>query len=198
MLVNLSPPPYEALPVAAARENDETLARLALGDPGIFSELYRRHVRHIYHFHLMRTGSVDDAQDLTSQTFLAALESIERYRGQGSPCGWLLGIAGHKLADHYRRRRVDASLDTAYAVHDPDPSPEDAATTRLQLAQVNQALLALTPDQAQALTLRVFGELSAAEVGHIMGKSETAVRMLIHRGLRQLRERLAASPEVSL
>ena len=181
-----------------ATTDDETLARQARRDPQAFAELYRRHVQRIYRFHLMRTGSVDDAQDLTSQTFLAALESIERYRGQGSPCGWLLGIAGHKLADHYRRRRGDAPLDTASAVHDPDPSPEDVATTRLQLAQVHQALLALTPDQAQALTLRVFGEMSAAEVGRIMGKSETAVRMLIHRGLRQLRERLAASPEVSL
>lgn len=155
-------------------------------------------MQRIYHFHLIRTSNVDDAQDLTSQTFLAALESIETYRGQGSFCGWLFGIAGHKVADHYRRRRGDEPLEMAEVLHDPDPSPAEVAATRLQLAQVSAALRTLAPDQAEALTLRIFGELSAAEVGRIMGKSEAAVKMLVHRGLRKLREYLTLTPEVSL
>jgi RNA polymerase sigma-70 factor (ECF subfamily) len=178
--------------------SDEMLARQVRRDPEAFVELYRRHVQRIYHFHLIRTSNVDDAHDLTSQTFMAALESIETYRGQGSFCGWLFGIASHKVADHYRGRRVDEPLEMAEALPDSDPSPSDVVAIRLQLVQVSEALRTLAPDQAEALTLRIFGELSAVEVGRMMGKSEAAVKMLVHRGLRKLREKLTLTPEVSL
>jgi RNA polymerase sigma-70 factor (ECF subfamily) len=158
--------------------SDEMLVQQVHRDPEAFVELYRRHMQSIYRFHLIRTSNVDDAQDLTSQTFLAALESIETYRGQGSFCGWLFGIASHKVADHYRRRRADEPLEAAEALQDPDPSPADVAATRLQLAQVSEALRTLAPDQAEALTLRVFGALSAGEVGRMMGKSEAAVKSI--------------------
>ncbi len=184
--------------VGVETTSDEILVRQVRRDPEAFVELYRRHIRRIYHFHLVRTSNVDDAHDLTSQTFLAALENIETYHGQGSFCGWLFGIASHKVADHYRRRRVDEPLEMAEALQDTDPSPADVAATRLQLAQVSEALRTLAPDQAEALTLRVFGELSAVEVGRMMGKSEAAVKMLVHRGLRKLREKLTLIPEVSL
>jgi RNA polymerase sigma-70 factor (ECF subfamily) len=178
-------------------EDDVTLARQARADPHAFAELYRRYMGPIYRFHLIRTSNVQDAQDLTSLTFLAALESIESYRGQGSFAGWLFGIASHKVADHYRRRRVSASLEAIEEMADPEPYPEEVAATRLQLSQVARALATLAPDQAEALTLRLSGGLSALEVGRIMGRSEAAVKMLVHRGLRNLQDRLALGTEVS-
>jgi RNA polymerase sigma-70 factor (ECF subfamily) len=178
-------------------EDDVTLARRARADPHAFAELYRRYMEPIYRFHLIRTSNVQDAQDLTSQTFLAALESIESYRGQGSFAGWLFGIASHKVADHYRRRHVSASLEAIEEMTDPEPYPEEVAATRLQLTQVARALATLAPDQAEALTLRLSGGLSALEVGRIMGRSEAAVKMLVHRGLRNLQDRLAPGTEVS-
>lgn len=187
----------QARPGGPAAGDDEMLARQARDDPQAFAELYRRHARRIYQFHLIRTGNVNDAQDLTSQTFLAALEGIENYGGHGSLCGWLFGIARHKVADHYRRRRNDVPLESAEVLRHPDPSPEETVDAHLRLTQVSGALGTLSPEQAEALTLRVFGELSAAEVGRIMGKSEVAVRMLVYRGLRRLRGKLTLSPEVS-
>jgi len=180
-----------------AAGDDEVLARQARDDPQAFAELYHRHAKRIYRFHLFRTGNANDAQDLTSQTFLAALEGIENYSGHGSLCGWLFGIARHKVADHYRRRRNDAPLESAEGLRHPDPSPEETTDAHLKLAQVSGALKILSPEQTEALTLRVFGELSAAEAGRIMGKSEVAVRMLVYRGLRRLRGKLTLSPEVS-
>jgi len=185
------------LPASPPAEDDETLARRAGRDPQAFAELYGRHVDRVYRFHLLRTGSVADAQDLTSQTFLAALEHVERYSGRGRFCGWLLGIAGHKVADHYRGLRSDVPLESVEDLYHSDPPPEEVAATRLELERVSRALQALAPEQNQALTLRIFGELSAAEVGRIMGKSEAAVKMLVHRGLRKLQETLTFAPEVS-
>lgn len=191
--------PFEqAPPQGPAIADDEALASQARRDPQAFATLYQRHVRRVYRYHLVRTGDVDDAQDLTSQTFLAALEGIGDYRSRGSFCGWLFGIANHKVADHYRRRRPDAPLDSAEALCDPDPSPEERVTTHLQLDQAVRALQSLPPDQAQALTLRILGGLSAAEVGEVMDRSEAAVKMLVHRGLRTLREGRPPDAEVSL
>lgn len=177
---------------------DEALARQARSDPQAFAELYGRYMERVYRFLLIRTGSVPDAQDLTSQTFLAALESIDTYGNRGSFGGWLFGIARHKLADHYRRRRPEMSLDDVEWLHHPDPTPEEVAETRLQLTRVSTALQSLDRWQAEALALRLFGGLGAAEVGRVMGKSEAAVKMLVHRGLRKLQERLDYTLEVSL
>jgi RNA polymerase sigma-70 factor (ECF subfamily) len=186
-----------ASPAGVGVEDDVTLARQARADPQAFAELYRRHMEPIYRFHLIRTSDVQDAQDLTSQTFLAALESIESYRGQGSFAGWLFGIASHKVADHYRRRRTSTPLEAAEDLTDPEPYPEEVAATRLRLSQVARTLATLPPDQAEALTLRLSGGLSALEVGRIMGRSEAAAKMLVHRGLRNLQDRLALEPEVA-
>ena len=196
MLVNLSPPPYEAPPPAAFRENDETLARRARGDAAVFAELYRRHADRIYRYHLARTGDSDDAEDLTSQTFLAALENIATFRGTTTFVGWLFGIASHKVGDHYRRRRPNVPLESAGELHDPQALPEDIVWQRHRLARISDALRALAPDRAEALILRVFSGMSAAEAGAVMGKSDAAVRMLVHRGLRDLHARLADPQEV--
>ncbi|MBN1933137.1 MAG: sigma-70 family RNA polymerase sigma factor [Anaerolineae bacterium] len=178
--------------------NDTALARRACDDPQAFTELYGRYLDRVYRFVLIRTGDTDDAQDLTSQTFLAALESIARYDGRGSFGGWLFGIARHKIADHYRRRRPDVSLDDAELLHHPDPAPEDIAHTHLQLARIARMLHSLDAQQAEAVALRIFGELDAAQVAQVMGKSEAAAKMLVHRGLHKLQERLTPTLEVSL
>jgi RNA polymerase sigma-70 factor (ECF subfamily) len=178
-------------------QDDETLVRLARGGPAdtphpeAFTELYGRYLDRVYGFILIRTGDVQDAQDLTSQTFLAALESIHKYDGRGSFGGWLFGIARHKIADHYRRRRVQVPLDDADLLHHPDPSPEDMVHTHLQLDRVAQALQGLDAQQAEAVALRIFGQLDAVQVGQVMGKSQAAAKMLVHRGLHHLQQKLA-------
>ncbi len=176
---------------------DETLARLAAQNADAFAELYRRHVARVYRYLLSRAGDADDAQELTAETFMAALRDIAHFRARSSFATWLLGIARHKAADHFRqRRRAATSLDSLGDVPHPDGSPDDALTGTLQLEQVRRALNALSPERAEAIRLHMFAGLSIAEVAHVMHKNEPAVRMLIHRALRDLRERLAPTPEV--
>ncbi len=78
--------------------DDARLAEQARADPQAFAELYRRHVRSIYRYHLAHTGDIKDAEDLTSQTFMAALEGIRSFRGTGPYITWLIGIASRKRA----------------------------------------------------------------------------------------------------
>jgi DNA-directed RNA polymerase specialized sigma24 family protein len=99
--------------------------------PDAFSELYHRYLPGIYRYHLARTGHVQEAEDLTAQTFLTALESIASFRGQGSFASWLFGIASHKLADHYRRSRIELPLEEAEDLHSQAPLPEEALCSGL-------------------------------------------------------------------
>lgn len=179
-----------ATDAAALVEDDESLARKARGDTDAFAQLYRRHVDRVYRYLLVRLGDQHLAQDATAQTFLAALEGIRAYRGDGAFVAWLLGIARNKAADILRQQPT-LPLEAATELASPQPSPERVAVARADLEQVTRALRAIAPDRAEALSLRIFGGLSVAETGAMLGKSEAAVKMLVLRAVQDLRERLA-------
>lgn len=177
--------------------NEVELARRSAHEPEAFAELYHRYLPGIYRYHLARTGHVQEAEDLTAQTFLSALESIGSFRGQSSFSSWLFGIASHKLADHYRRSRVELPLEKAEGLHNSENRPEETALLHLELARVARVLRLISPERAEALVLCLFGGLSLAEAAQSVGKSEAAVKMLVHRGLCDLQERLAVHLEVA-
>lgn len=178
--------------------DESKLARDAIANADAFAELYQRNVMRVYRYHVAHTGNVKDAEDLTSQTFIAALEGIKSFRGTGSFAAWIMGIASKKRLMFFRRNRHEVELDAA--LHYPSPSlPTDkAATQRLQLESVSRALKQISPDRAEALILSFFGGLSNAEASRALGKSEAALKMLISRGLQDLRERTSLALEVEL
>jgi RNA polymerase sigma-70 factor (ECF subfamily) len=185
-----------SLKTQIALADDLRLARQARADAEAFAELYRRHVTRIYRYHMAHTANVKDAEDLTSQTFMAALEGIRSYRGSGSFAAWIMGIAARKRALFFRGSRPEVPLDAALHVPTPGLPTDKAATQRLQMERVHHALKQISPERSEALILCYFGGLNAAEAGCVLGKSEAAVKMLLSRGLRDLRERTSLLLEV--
>lgn len=175
---------------------DAGLAMEARADPEAFAELYRRHVLNIYRYHLAHTGNARDAEDLTSQTFMAALEGIHSYRGTGPYITWLIGIASRKRALFFRGRKPEVPLESALHLPTSGLPTDQAATRRLQLDQVLRALQTISRDRAEALILCFFSGLSTGEAAQVLGRSEAAVRMLISRGLQDLRTRTSLALEV--
>jgi RNA polymerase sigma-70 factor (ECF subfamily) len=176
---------------------DETrLAREARTNADAFAELYRRYVNNVFRYHMAHTGNVKDAEDLTSQTFMAALENIRSYRGDGSFAAWLMGIASRKRLTLFRRLRREVRWEAALHVPDPETAPDQTAFHRLQIESVSRALKQISRDRAEAIVLCFFGGLTNSEAGRVLGKSEAAVKMLISRGLRDLRERTSLLLEV--
>ena len=171
-------------------DDDLTLVRHAQRDLRAFSTLYERYATQVYRYLLFRVGNVDDAQDLTSQTFLAAMESLPKFRGQSQFIAWLLGIARHKTVDQFRRRKPEVEIETAEDISDSKDSPDDLIGRQLQIEQVMRKLNTLAPDRAEALTLRLFAELEVREIAQIMERDEAAVRMLVWRGLKDLQAQL--------
>jgi RNA polymerase sigma-70 factor (ECF subfamily) len=176
-------------------EDDLGLAQAAAHDTGAFAVIYRRHVSSVYRYLMVRVGNAQDAQDLTAETFLSALRNIGRFRGQGTLIAWLLTIAHHSAADYFRRMRRDVSLSEIEDIPDPCDPPEERVSRSLDQAQVLYALQHMGAERAEALILRVVLGLSVAEAGLVMGKSEAAVKMLVHRAMSDLRRQLTALVE---
>ncbi len=156
------------------------LARDAVSNVNAFAELYRLHITRVYRYHMAYTGNVKDAEDLTSQTFMAALEGIKSFRGSSSFAAWIMGIASKKRLMFFRGSRPEIPLDAA--LHYPSPSlPTDKqAAQRLRLESIARALRQISSDRAEAITLSFFGGLSNIEVSRVLNKSEAAVKMLSH------------------
>ena len=162
-----------------------------------FTAIYQQHIERIYRYHLARTGSAEDAQDLTAETFHAALESFTAYDpALGCAAAWLTGIARHKLADHFRHSRQTLGIAQIEDQPDRAPSPEEASAKNLQMAQVSDTLRKLPADRAEALSLHFFAGLSLSETAQVMRRSDQAIKKLIHRGLADLRRQLAYTPTV--
>ena len=176
--------------------DDARLVRQARTDANAFAELYRRHLTSVYRYHLAHTGNTHDAEDLTSQTFMAALEGLDAFRGTGPYIAWLMGIASKLRARFFRRSRPEVPLDAALHLPTPSLPLDKVSARRLQVEAILSALKQLSPERTEALILCFFSELSFAEAGHVLGKSEAAVKMLISRGLQDLRTRTALALEV--
>lgn len=178
--------------------NDLALARNALADEDAFAELYRQYVPRVYRYHMAHTGNVKDAEDLTSQTFISALEGLKSYRGDGSFAAWILGIASKKRLMFFRGRKLEVPLDDALHLPSPSLPTDKAAYQRLRLESLARALKEISPDRAEAVVLSYFGGLSNQEIGASLHKSEAAVKMLVSRGLQDLRERTSLTMEAEL
>ncbi len=176
--------------------DEASLAREAAVNADAFAELYRRHLTRVYRYHAAHTGNVKDAEDLTSQTFMAALEGIRSYRGEAPFAAWLMGIASKKRFLFFRGRRPEVPIESALQIPSPSLPTDKAAMSRLRIESISRALKQISADRAEALILRFFGELSMAETGRVLNKSEAAVKMLVSRGLQDLRERTSLALEV--
>ena len=176
---------------------DETeLAREAIANVDAFTELYHRHVTRVYRYHMAHTGNVKDAEDLTSQTWMAVLEGIRSFRGTGSFAAWIMGIASKKRLMYFRGNKRELPLEAALHIPSPNLPPDKEATQRLQMESVSRALRHISPDRADAVVLSFFGGLSNIEISRVLDKSEAAVKMLISRGVQDLRERTSLALEV--
>lgn len=176
---------------------DNALASRAKEDVEAFATLYRRHLHRVYSYLHTRVGNVHDAQDLTTQTFVSALNGIQTYEPRDLFIAWLIGIARHKLSDHFRHHHPIISLDDIAPLTDGADSVEDGIIKQLRIAEITAILAKLNPERAEALRLRYFADLKIREVADVMEKSEGAVKMLIARGLDDIRQVFGIQEEIS-
>ena len=151
-------------------------ARLGL-DVASFRAFYEEALPRIYGYFLRRTGgSRSLAEDLTQDTFLAAVRELQGGRTPEAPMAWIHGIARHKLLDHYRRAERSERVVPAGEVAEPvAPGDDDRERIAAALARVPGA-------QRAVLVLCYLEGFSMREVADALGKSEKAVESLLGRG----------------
>ncbi|HVA20969.1 MAG TPA: sigma-70 family RNA polymerase sigma factor [Candidatus Micrarchaeia archaeon] len=173
-------------------DDDARLIDLAKRDPEAFGALYDRYVTQIYRFASARLRNPAAAEDVTSEVFFKALRALPRYRSTGHPfSAWLYQIAANAIADHHRgRRHPETDLEEAGQLAEGGPGLEDTVLARAEAKRVWVAIDALPEQQRMAMTLKYAEDLRLAEIGIIMGKSEGAIKLLIHRGTRSVRAAL--------
>src|SRR5919199_4688275 len=159
-----------------------------------FSALYRAHLRDVYSYSYYRVGNHHDAEDLTEQTFLQAYRHFERAQreSQGRPLRpWLIRIAHNLAANYYRdrSRRPQTSLEDAAVVSDPHAT-EDLVEGREELSAVLAGVAELPDDRREALIMRFALDMDNKEIARALGRSEGATKVLIHRAIKQLEQRL--------
>jgi RNA polymerase sigma-70 factor (ECF subfamily) len=140
-----------------ATADDEVLAAAVQNDRAAFDVLYRRFVTRVYRYCYIRTNDVQAAEDLTAQTFLAALEGIPRYRGDSSFSAWLFGIASNRCKAYHRRRqrRPEEPLEEAMRLPDAGlPGMEHRAYRLGVLDCVENVLPHMSEDRQEVIRLR--------------------------------------------
>jgi RNA polymerase sigma-70 factor (ECF subfamily) len=141
--------------------------------------IYDRAVPEIYGYLLPRCGNVALAEDLTAETFLAAVAAVKRHTVPRLTVAWLVGVARHKLVDHWRRQgREERNLKL---VHDETATEEDPWDERLDAARAHSVLDGLGPHHRAALTLRYLDGLSVPEVADHLGRGVHATEALLVR-----------------
>jgi RNA polymerase sigma-70 factor (ECF subfamily) len=177
------------------RDEERQLVRRAIdGDTDAFAQLYDLLVVRVYRHVYYMVNETNAAEDLTAQTFLKAWEAMPRYTDRGVPfAAWILRI-GHNVAVSYLRSKRDHSeLQDIHIDQKRHNNPDEALREAEDQKAVREAIMQLNEDQRQVIVLRFVEELDYAEVAGLVGKSISAVRVIQHRALGNLRKILAAS-----
>jgi RNA polymerase sigma-70 factor (ECF subfamily) len=175
----------------ASREQiaaEEAEIEAARGEPAKFAPLYNRYYARILGFVYQRVETKEDAYDITSQTFIAALENIGKYRSQGVPfSAWLFRIAINELNRFYRRSKVRQAInidDTHVSDILQELGEENSADTDSRLMK---AVNSLEAEEVQLLEMRFFEKRPFKEICDILDVSETAAKARVYRLLERLK-----------
>jgi RNA polymerase sigma-70 factor (ECF subfamily) len=169
-------------------------AASSTGDPGAaLLACYDDALPHVYGYLLRRCGQAPVAEELTSETFLAAADATRRTPAPRVDVPWLIGVARHKLVDHWRRQEREERKLRAVAVE--PAQPEDPWDRALDALRARQTLDALAPQHRLALTLRYVDDLPVAEVAALLGRTLHATEALLVRAKAAFRTEYTAGGE---
>jgi RNA polymerase sigma-70 factor (ECF subfamily) len=175
----------------AGDDADRVAVAAAQRDPRRFEPLYRKYVAQVYSFAFYELGNHHDAEDVTERAFVSALAALPRFEERGSDGStfrvWLFRIARNAISNHRRAlaRRREAPAALAESVP-AELQPDGIALRREERQRAWAAVARLPADRRRAVVLRYVEEMSTPEIAAVMGRSQGAVRVLIHRALRSV------------
>lgn len=150
-------------------------------------DIYQRHAQTVYRYLLSLTQDPHLAEELTQETFCQAIKGVGKFRGDSQISTWLCAIAKRQLAQYQRRHPTTEEL-TERVPAGTDPEREVLAG--LGHMALLKRLHELSEPYREVMYLRLFGDLSFANIGEILGKTENWARVTYYRGKEKLRKEL--------
>ena len=147
-------------------------------------QVYKQYAQTVYGFLLSKTGDMHLAEELTQETFFRAIKASHTFREESSVSTWLCGIAKRVFLEHLREKKYD-SLENVTETADKTPwsrSAEEEALGHWDNMEILKALHKLNDPMREVMYLRLSGNLSFAQIGEIMGRSENWARVTFYRG----------------
>ena len=174
-------------PVDMEYDEKELVRAAQRGDRESFARLYEANVDKVYRYLMARMGQSADAEDITAEVFIKAMEKLSSYKPKDVPfVAWLIRIAHNLAVNHFKKnaRRKEIPLLDEHADSD---NPAETAMRSDTKRQVSRSLEELTELQRRVVHLRFGSGLSIQETAKTIKRSEGAVKNLQHKALRALR-----------
>lgn len=163
----------------------------------IFSKIYDQNIDKIYRFVFLKVDSKETAEDLTSETFLRAFEALKEKNEKGqeeqikNPKAFLYQIARNLVVDYYRQKdKIQAVSAENTVLSDPRQDLQELSNQNFELERVRTALSQLNEEYQNAIIWYYLEEMPIKEIAQLLDRTEPATRVLIHRALNSLREKL--------
>jgi RNA polymerase sigma-70 factor (ECF subfamily) len=175
-------------------------ARTGLGAgelPHDFARWYENHRATVYRYVRFRVATRERAEDVTSEVFMKALRSLDRYDpDRSAPRTWLLRIARNAVTDHLRslRRRgsLHVSLDRIPDLVADVPSQDERVVKQERIQKLLNANRRLRPADQEILSLRYGAGMGNREIAEALGITANAVAVRVHRALKRLRDEVSS------
>jgi RNA polymerase sigma-70 factor (ECF subfamily) len=174
-------------------DENELIVKAQQGEKQALNTLVTLYWQPVYRLIYYKVGHVDDAQELTQETFYKAFRSLPRYQqGEATFKTYLGRIALNLVNDFWRKKGRSPQIIDIAEYQDPlvdtGIKPEEAAVSAEQREEIERLMALLPEEQRRAVELRIIAGLSVREVARIMGKTEAALKMLQQRALKNLRK----------
>jgi len=163
------------------------------GETDNFGMLYDAYAGKIYSFIYFKTQHKETAEDLTSRTFMKALDNMESFDfNRGSFSSWLYGIARNNVIDFYRTKKNEYNISDIWDLSSGDDVERDIEA-RQKLEKIEKYLKKLKSEHREIIILRVWDEMSYKEISEILGKSEASCKMMFSRCIKELKKEMPIS-----
>ncbi len=171
--------------------NEENIVQQAInGNQFAFTRIYDEYFTRVYRYIFSLVGNQTEAEDLTQDVFIKALQAISSYKFKGAPfSAWLFRIAHNQVIDYWRKQKKEktTTLDEAITI----ASENDPVTMSEQISELEELTMALKqiPEaQGQVISLRFISGLSISEVAETLGKREGTIKALQFKGIASLKK----------
>jgi len=173
-------------------DQESRMIESARNDSSAFAPLYRFYVSPIYRYLYSRLGNASDAEDLTSQEFVEAMESLSRYHHRGYFAAWLFSIARHRLINLHRQRKFTIDIENREYQEIQAGDPLEKAIANEEKNHLLEIIDSLDEKEQELLRLRYVAGLNFAEIGVVLNRNKEAVKKQLYRLLARLASYLEA------